>query len=635
MKKFKHLLLFLLSALFIVGSIPVGNYSYKANAAPSLPKDCEFVIDGSYLKNLEVGTTVGELSYLFGSTVSAKHGSATLAQADRLSTGDKITVTGTSYTVVVSSDTNGDGVNNASDTDIVSQILSAGKTASATEKLAVDVNGDGFITTADYFGIKFYESIKMLACIAPATVAVPDLDGMTELEAIKALEKKGLVADVRYTTEGAEGEVSYQKTESGTKVGEGATVVVVVSAGVQLYKPLNYDDMKAVWFYQYASSNTIWKQNSSSQRPEATFRTYFTQMMNNLVRDGFNTVFVQVRPYGDALYPSTVYPASPYASNKSNYSGNANSFSYDPLKIMVEIAHAKGISIHAWLNPMRLMTTSGASGVSSQFRLGQWYQDTSKRGDYIVASGGRYYLNPAYPETRQMVVDGVMEICKNYDIDGIHFDDYFYISIDDESTDLAFDQKSYNKYMPGGSQTLSARKAWRRQNVNMLLEEIYDAIDEYDGRILFGISPAGNIDNNQNGYLCADVRTWCSTPGYIDYIAPQVYWSFNYKSDFAKFNICCESWQDLVTTDAVRLIIGMAPYRCVNATYSSTDPGWYNYKDNMKRMLQYTDNMPGCTGWIMFEYKSIYNLYYEGSYNSGMMAEINNMLPYIKTWGDN
>ncbi len=635
MKKIKQLLLFLLSVMFIVGSIPAISGSQTAKAASlSLPADSSFVIDGGYLKNLEVGTTVGELAYLFEADVTAKHGNATLKASDTLSTGDKITALGTTLTVIVSSDANGDGVNNASDTDVISRILSAGKTASDVEKLVVDANGDGYITTSDYFAIKFYEDIKLLACIAPATVKVPSLDGMSEAEAVAALEKEGLVADVRYTTEGTEGEVSYQKTAVGTTVGEGASIVVVVSAASKLYKPLNYDNMKAIWFYQYSSSGTIWKASSSAQRPETTFRTYFTQMINNLVRDGYNTLFVQVRPYGDALYPSAVYPASPYASNKSGYGGNASSFSYDPLKIMTEIAHAKGISLHAWLNPMRLMTTGGMSAVSTEFRLGQWYSDTSKRGDYIVASGGRYYLNPAHPETRQLVVDGVMEICKNYDIDGIHFDDYFYISIDSESTDLAFDQKSFDKYSPGSPQTLEFRKAWRRNNVNKLLEEIYDAIDAYDGRILFGISPAGNIDNNQTGYLCADVKKWCSSTGYIDYIAPQVYWSFDYSWNPAKFNICCDNWAKLVTSSSVRLIIGMAPYRCVNPTYSSTDPGWYNYRDNMKRMLQYTDNMAKCTGWIMFEYKSIYNLYSEGSYNSGMLTETNNMLPYIKSWGN-
>ncbi len=633
MKKLKALLVFVLSGLFVLGSIPFGmsTGSSVAAATPTLPEDSPFVAEGGYLKGLEVGTTVGELCYLFDTTVTVKHGSATLAATDKISTGDKVSVSGTTYTAIVSSDANGDGVNGASDADVVKELLTAAKTASDIDKLVTDTNGDGVITTADYFGIKFYDSIKLLVSVAPSTVSVPDLAGKSEEEAKAALEKLGLKADIRYTTAGTAGKVAYQKTDAGTKVGEGATIVVVVTTDGK-YVPLNYDSMKGIWFYQYASSYTVFKQTSSSQRSESTYRTYISQIVNNLVRDGFNTIFVQMRPYGDSFYPSEVYPPSPYAANSSGYNGT---FSYDPLEIFIEIAHAKGISVHAWLNPMRLMTTSGIKSVSTDYRLGQWYNDSTKNGDYIVASGGRYYLNPAHPETRQLVVDGVMEICENYDIDGIHFDDYFYISIDSESTDLAFDQKAFDKYCPGSSQTLSFRKEWRRNNVNKLLKEIYNAIDAYDGRILFGISPAGNIDNNQTGYLCADVKKWCSTPGYIDYIAPQVYWSFDYSRDFAKFNICSDNWADLCTSSSVRLIIGMAPYRCVDAAYSSTDPGWYNRKDNMKRMLQYSDSMEKCSGWIMFKYESIYNLYSEGSYNNGMITETNNMLPYIPTWGAN
>ncbi len=637
MKKMKALLVVLLALLCVLGGIPYGSTGGSGSvtavaAAPVLPEGSPFVIEGEYLKGLEAGTTVGELNFLFNTTVTVKHGNTSLAATDVVSTGDSVTVSGTKLKAVVDADLNGDGVNDDDDVSVIKELLTADASMDALDKLVTDVNGDGYITTADYLGIKFYEEIKLLVSVSPATVSVPDLSGMTESEAMVALEKLGLEADIRYTTEGTSGKVSYQKTEKNTKVGEGASIVVVVSLNNGLYTPLNYDAMKGIWFYQYDSSYTVFKASSSKQRPEATYRTYVSQIINNLVRDGFNTIFVQMRPYGDSLYPSEVYPPSPYAANSSSYNG---SFTYDPLEIFIEIAHENGISVHAWLNPMRLMATGSITSINEKYRLRQWYNDTSKRGDYIVASGSRYYLNPAHAETRQLVVDGVMEICKNYDIDGIHFDDYFYIDSDSDSQDLAFDQKAYNTYVPNGAQTVSARRAWRRQNVNKLLKEIYSAIDEYDGRILFGISPAGNIDNNQTGYLCADIKTWCSTPGYIDYIAPQVYWSFDYKSDFAKFDICSNNWARLVTTDSVRLIIGMAPYRCISPTNNSTDPGWYKYKDNMKRMLQFSDSMPKCSGWIMFKYESIYNLFSEGSYNSGMITETNNMLPYIPTWGVN
>ncbi len=634
-KTTKRILAFLLCAVMLMSvavfKADLGAVNTSA-AGFTVAAGSPFTLDGDYLKGVELYTTVGEFIYYYGESVAVKDAKGkTLAADDTVSTGCTVTVNGATVTMIVDGDADGDGDNTAGDAAIAKAILQNTAQSSAYGKIASELTGDGLITTADYLKLKHSKEVALLIQSAPSTVKVPDLSGKTEKEAKDALVAAGLVPTVRYTTEGTAGKVAYQKVKAGVTAGEGAKISIVVTSDGK-YAPINYDRMKGIWLYQYASSSSLFKATSSSQRSESVYRGYIQTIINNMSRDGFNTVFLQMRPYGDALYPSEVYPPSPYAANSSSYNG---SFTYDPLEIFIEIAHAKGISVHAWLNPMRLMTTSSISSVSTKYRLGQWYQNTTTRGDYIVSSGGRYYLNPAYKETRQLVVDGCMEICRNYDIDGIHFDDYFYISIDDEATDLAFDQKAFNALGSsyGSASSLSVRKAWRRNNVNTLLSEIFTEIKNYDNRIMFGISPAGNIDNNQTGYLCADVKTWCSTPGYIDYIAPQVYWSFSHSWDQARFDICTNNWDKLVTTDAVKLVIGMAPYRIGENT--STDPDWYSRKDNMARMLNFTKTHSGVSGFIMFKYESLYGSVYSSTYNSSnswFTTELAAMMPLVAEW---
>ncbi len=390
--------------------------------------------------------------------------------------------------------------------------------------------------------------------------------------------------------------------------------------GEDTYTPLNYEEMKGIWLYQYRGE-CIFRTNGD-QRDEADFRAKAEKVCSNLARDGYNTLFLQVRPYGDSFYPSEFY--CPTAFVVEDYT---DTFDYDPLEIFVEYAHKYNVSIHAWLNPMRLMTTKQIVTVPDNYKIKQWFKD--KNGDYLTNIGGRYYLNPAYAETRQLIIDGALEICKNYDIDGIHFDDYFYVSIDNLKQDLAFDQIAYDAQNPDGAQTLDARKEWRRQNVNTLVKDLFSAIKAHNEGILFGISPAGNIDNNQTGYLCADVKTWCSTPGYIDYIAPQVYWSFDYKASFAKFNICTVNWARLVTCDQVDLVIGMPLYKTERPSNSETDPGFFLYKDNIKRMLEFLNGFAKDDGWIMFDYETLYDIN-TGEYNPLIEEERENFLPLLK-----
>ena len=386
--------------------------------------------------------------------------------------------------------------------------------------------------------------------------------------------------------------------------------------------PLNYKYMKGTWLYQYTNEGLF--KTGGKQRPEADYRKKVEKICENLQRDGYNTIFLQVRGHGDSFYPSEVSPPTTYVVDSYT-----DTFDYDPLKIFCEVAKEYKLSLHAWINPYRLLTAGQMENVPETYRIGKWYRE--KNGDYVVQGpDGRYYCNPAYDEVQQLVIDGVMELCQNYDIAGIHMDDYFYISIEDEAEDLAFDQKAYDLLYDGlAEDNLENRKAWRRQNVNTLVQKLFAKVHEYNPDMLFGISPGGNIDNNQIGYLCADVKTWCSTPGYVDYIAPQVYWSFSHSWNKARFNICTNNWANMVTCEDVRLIVGIGLYRAVEPTQSSSDPDWFKRKDNIKRMLNFVYNHEGATGFIMFSYESMYNVV-TGAYNPAISTEQGKFLPLLK-----
>ena len=425
--------------------------------------------------------------------------------------------------------------------------------------------------------------------------------GGDENEGVASGEDTGAIADASVS----EGESSV--AESTEEVSEEESVAD--------YVPLNYDVIKGIWLSQFDLGGTY--MSGGKQANERTFRLICEKMFAGISENNFNTVIVQVRPNGDSFYPSEVYCPSHYVTGAHNVD-----FTYDPFAIMIEEAHKAGLSVHAWINPMRCMTAEQIVNVSTDYLLGQWYQDEALRAKYLyhnpdTTGNNYYYLNPAYPEVRAMVVDGVKEICTNYKVDAVHIDDYFY-----PTTNIEFDRKAFQEL--GSGQT---RQKFRINNVNKMVSEMYTAIKEIKSDILFGISPAGNISNNLQS-LYADVTAWCSTPGYCDYIVPQVYWGFEESHRDSRFDICCQAWAELVTIPEVKLVIGMGLYR---ASETPTDE-WKNNKDVIKRQLEYVDVMDKCEGFVMFSYLDLFNK--TGKLGTDTKEEYTNFLPVVKTFGE-
>ena len=375
--------------------------------------------------------------------------------------------------------------------------------------------------------------------------------------------------------------------------------------------PLNYKTVKAIWLSQF-DLNNVYVQSYYKQRDVSTFTTYITRTLQDIKEMGFNTVIVQVRPYGDSMYPSEYFPPSSYV-----VASYGKSFSYDPFEIIVAQARKLALSVHAWLNPLRLMTASEIASVSSDYPIKSWYNSSQFNGKFVVNVNSRLYLNPAYEDVRNLIVNGITEVATNYDIDGVHFDDYFY-----PTTSSSFDSAAY-----ADSGKVLSLANFRRDNVNKLVKQAYNAVKAVDSEMLFGISPAGDIDHNMYT-LYADVKTWCQNTGYIDYITPQIYWGF--ENSYSPFDEVLPKWNSLVTANGVDLIVGLQIYKAAGDNLTTEDGNeWSNNTDILARSVNFTFSSSKANGICLYGLNSTYNPT-SGSFLSSTASERANMLAALK-----
>lgn len=299
------------------------------------------------------------------------------------------------------------------------------------------------------------------------------------------------------------------------------------------------EEYRAVWI-----SYLEWQ--SADFSSEDAFRAQMGSWFDQYAAMGLNTVLAQVRPFGDALYPSAIFPWSSVCTGTQGLDPG-----FDPLAVLVEEAHARGLRLEAWLNPYRLALNDTVPGAFSADNLATVHPEWVKQ-----AAGGQY-LDPSRQDVRDCIAAGVQEILDGYAVDGIHLDDYFY-----PTTDEAFDAAEY-----AAAGTNLSLEDWRRENVNALVRQLYQLVHaggRTAGAVPLGISPQGNNDNNY-AQQYSDAALWLSTPGYIDYAMPQVYWGYGYTTGsgstrFAFENITAE-WLALPRAEGVALYFGLGAYR--------------------------------------------------------------------------
>ena len=308
------------------------------------------------------------------------------------------------------------------------------------------------------------------------------------------------------------------------------------------------DDMRGVWVASVHNIDFPSEQGMTADQLKAEADTE----LDNIAAMGLNTVFLQVRPSADALYPSELFPWSRYVSGTA---GQAPDGSFDVLGYWVTAAHERGLQLHAWINPYRI-TIDG----EDEWNAIPDSSPAKQHPEWVIKYNDNYYFDPGIPAVQQLVVDGAAEIVKNYDVDGIHLD---------------------------------------------------ETLHTLDKNLSFGVGPAGIWENksanskgsNTQGQssfseLYCDSLQWINA-GTVDYICPQLYWSIGFEP--ADFQTLVKWWQKAVSTSDVALYIGIGAYRSAEAQPGDT---WYG-TDEIERQLTLLDNSIDIQGEVFFSYASL------------------------------
>lgn len=325
-------------------------------------------------------------------------------------------------------------------------------------------------------------------------------------------------------------------------------------------------ELRAAWIATYL--NLDWPTNAS-QTPDQE-RTAFINLLNTHKQTGINAVFVQLRSECDAMYPSTL---EPWGASLTGTQGTPPSPYYDPLQFMIDECRIRGIEFHAWFNPYRAVNNFNNINNFAANHIAK------TKPEWLLAQGIYRLLDPGIPAVRDYVISVVMDVLRRYNVDGIHFDDYFYpyASQGGSPTPPRFNDDATFALYPRG---FTNQNDWRRDNVNLLIQRTYDSIITVKPWVKFGISPfgiwrnqssdpLGSLSNGLQSYsdLFADSRKWMQN-SWVDYLMPQIYWSIGFAA--ANYGVLAPWWNN--NAFGRHIYTGHAVYKVAN----DPDANWNN-----------------------------------------------------------
>ena len=348
-------------------------------------------------------------------------------------------------------------------------------------------------------------------------------------------------------------------------------------------------EFRGVWIATVANIDWPKHPDDNAEKKKQDFIDIldFYQKMN------FNAAIVQVRTAGDALYSTDLAPWSRYLTGQE---GKAPSEFDEPLKWMINETHKRGMEFHAWLNPYRATVSLNTKPLSQT-------HDFYQHPDWIIQYGGKNYYNPGLPEVQEKFIKIIEELVTTYEVDAIHFDDYFYpYKVEGETFD---DAETYSKYgLP--NQPL---EDWRRSNVDSLVKNVHKTIKKHKPWVQFGISPFGVWKNKSTDPRGSDTKAGQTTyedlyanpvlwvqEGWLDYLAPQVYWSMEYP--VASHKIIARWWAK--NTPNTNLYVGNGAYKIKN----NADKAWEK-KNEIPKQLNFARDLQNIDGNIFFSAKSL------------------------------
>lgn len=354
--------------------------------------------------------------------------------------------------------------------------------------------------------------------------------------------------------------------------------IAALSSKATADTPESDEEMRGVW----VSYMELSMENESSKTQKA-FEDKFTEIVQKCRESGFNTLIVQVRPFCDALYKSSYFPWSHILTGTQGENPQ-----YDALQIMCDICKENNLKIHAWINPYRVSSNETPKKLSDN-------NPYIKNSEIGIKNDNGIFLDPSNETAQQLISDGVKEIAENYDVDGIQFDDYFY-----PTEDESFDKKQYEAYIEKyGKENSMSLDNWRMQNVNTLICKVYRTIKSVDSSVEFGISPQGNIGNNDGLY--ADVKSWCTCKGFADYICPQIY--FSLENPALTFEDCLNSWTSLDFGENVKLYVGLGGYKAGNGEYD--EETWLLSDSILADEYDILRNNKSVRGFMLYSYSCL------------------------------
>ncbi|MDX2133400.1 MAG: family 10 glycosylhydrolase [Saprospiraceae bacterium] len=350
-------------------------------------------------------------------------------------------------------------------------------------------------------------------------------------------------------------------------------------------------EMRGCWIVTL--NNIDWP--SKPGLPPERQRMEFDSLLDALKATGINAVFVQIRPAGDAFYPT---PSAPWSRFLTGQEGIPPLPEYDPVEYMVQAAHKRNMEFHAWMNPFRATPSLDTASLAASHPMKMLPEHRVR--EWFFPYGTRYYFNPGSPFVKQYIVGLVREVVTRYDVDGIHFDDYFY-----PYKEQGWELNDFDAFAadPRGFQYIDD---WRRDNINRIVEAISKEIRQLKPYVQFGISPFGvwrNRDKDPNGSetnagmtsyddLYADVRLWLEK-GWIDYVTPQLYWSIGFPAaDYYKLS----DWWGR-NSFGRKVYTGHAAYKVGSSAVG--DAAW-NDPAQIRNQVQINRAVPGVQGSIYF-----------------------------------
>ena len=314
-----------------------------------------------------------------------------------------------------------------------------------------------------------------------------------------------------------------------------------------------------------------------------TAKANINKMISALKSNKFNMIILQVRSFSDAIYESQYFPWSMVISENEG-----EAYHFDVLAYFIEMSHKNNLELHAWINPYRIRTSSDVSTITVKNPA----YNLLETNDVDISDNGIYY-NPASSNVQKLILDGIEEILENYQVDGIHFDDYFYPNLD-------IDNENYLEYSKHND---ISKDKYHLLMVNNLVKETHKLTKKHHA--VFGISPEGNIENNYSKNQ-ADVYTWAKSNEYVDYLMPQIYYGF--QNEAAPFYNILKKWDNLVKESDVKILPALAFYKsnqedlyAKNGKYE-----WIENDDIIMRQVLLSRSMQSYAGFALFRYDSIF-----------------------------